>query len=377
MALLKSWRDLKRLAAKLGPAGVQGLLTQEQPVMPSLSQSPSLALSPSQLLSLGQGLKLDHISDVAPSPGRMVVASGKPLRHMDWGGKHFVLETRGIRLDAWKANPQMWWLHDSHIPLGTSDLVLEPDGRLIAENIRFHRRKLSLSGWTAGEFDTGVIADLYDAGVIRASSVQVMFTAEDIARVFETEEHIILPSSELIEWSLVTAPADREAVRLSLSGLGVNDQLATLLLGEAARENSGPVAITSPAETETTMNELELTEDDIKALALEIAAALTTDDDFLASIAAAVATATPVQEAIANGVALALPQAHVMQAATPEVVTPAPAENKVTRLVFNRTVQATTTPAQPAAAKPTVHINRANQPTPRTVALANMARVRK
>ena len=248
---------------------------------------------------------------------------------------------------------------------------------MIAENIRFHRRKLSLSGWTAGEFDTGVIADLYDAGVIRASSVQVMFTAEDIARVFETEEHIILPSSELIEWSLVTAPADREAVRLSLSGLGVNDQLATLLLGEAARENSGPVAITSPAETETTMNELELTEDDIKALALEIAAALTTDDDFLASIAAAVATATPVQEAIANGVALALPQAHVMQAATPEVVTPAPAENKVTRLVFNRTVQATTTPAQPAAAKPTVHINRANQPTPRTVALANMARVRK
>lgn len=373
MSLLKSWRDLKRLAAKLGPAGVQGLLTQGP-----TSQNPSLSLSPSQLLSLGQGLKLDHINDVAPSPGRMVVASGKPLRHMDWGGKHFVLETRGIRLDAWKANPQMWWLHDSHIPLGTSDLVLEPDGRLIAENIRFHRRKLSLSGWTAGEFDTGVIADLYDAGVIRASSVQVMFTAEDIARVFETEEHIILPSSELIEWSLVTAPADREAVRLSLSGLGVNDQLATLLLGEAARENSGPVAI-SPAETETTMNELELTEDDIKALALEIAAALTTDEDFLASIAAAVATATPVQEAIANGIAAAMPEAHVMQAATPEVASPAPAENKVTRLVFNRTVQATATPAQaqPAAAKPTVHINRANQPTPRTVALANMARVRK
>ena len=378
MSLLGEWRVLREVQKLLSS---QGQLKAFAPSnhLPLQNQNPGVSLNQSQLLSLGhQGLKLDHINDVAPSPGRMVVASGKPLRHMDYfSGKHFVLETRGIRLDSWKLNPQMWWMHDSNIPLGTSDLALEADGRLVADNIRFHRQKISVAGWSLGEFDTGIIADLYEAGVLRASSVQVMFTNDDITRVYETEENVVIPTSELIEWSLVTAPADREAVRLSLGGLGVNDQIAHLILGEAARENSRPVAITSPAQTENTMNELELTEDDVKALALEIAAALLADTDFMASVANAVASSATLQDTVTNAIAAAAPQSHVMQAETP-VATDAPATSGTLRLRIAKQAEAAATATQqtPAAATKKIPVNRANLPTPRTVALAHMVRAK-
>ena len=320
MDLLKGWRDWKA-SMKLHLSGAQlpSTLPQTQATMGQSSPlllSPSPKPSPSQnlLSSIGDRICLDHIASVAPAQGRMVVASGRPLRHMDWEtGKHFVLEPHGIRLESWQANPQVWWKHNSNIPLGTSDLVLE-DGRLVAENIRFHRQRIPVSGWDTGEFDTAVIADLFEAGVLKASSVQVFFTADDMRRMFETQEHIIIPSSELIEWSLVTAPADREAVRLSLEGFGINNQLASLIIGEQVRENSSrPVEVVSPAPpTENLMeiqDEMELDSEAVEAIALEAASALTASPDFIASIAAAVVSNPAFAEALQNAVAAAVPVA--------------------------------------------------------------------
>ena len=398
---IERWRALVNLNKKFSLEQLISLLNQtpEAPVASmanrvSQSQSPSqnpekspLNPLPNQSLDLSAlkgGIKLDHISQTPPSEGRIVVASGKPLRHMDWfSGKHFILQTPGIRLDAWKANPQVWWLHNSSLPLGTSDLILEEDGRLVAYNIRFHREKLSVADWGIGEFDTGIIADLWDNGVLRASSVQVFFTAADMARVFETDEHVIIPSSELIEWSLVTAPADREAVRLSLDGMGVNNQLATLLLGEMARENSRPIEAQPPASTESNMNELVFSEEDFQELALEIAQALAADESFVTSVAEGVASSEALTSAIKSGVNAALTASSL--AATVPAVTPAPApasdteERQTLRLRVQRTTPAETpaTPAETPAAKPARNSGAElpmNRPTKRTAALAAMVR---
>lgn len=386
MDLLKGWQDWKA-SMKLHLSGTQlpSTLPQTQATMGQsspllLGSSPKPNQSQNLLSSIGDRICLDHIASVAPAQGRMVVASGRPLRHMDWEtGKHFVLEPHGIRLESWQANPQVWWKHNSNIPLGTSDLVLE-DGRLVAENIRFHRQRIPVSGWDTGDFDTAVIADLFDAGVLKASSVQVFFTADDMRRMFETQEHIIIPSSELIEWSLVTAPADREAVRLSLEGFGINNQLASLIIGEQIRENSRPVEVVSPApQTENLMeiqDEMELDSEAVEAIALEAANALTASPDFIASIVAAVVANPAFAEALQNAVAAAAP------VATPEpaVSVLADASPRVIKLrvpekpLANGNHQAVTpVVAAPVTSNvPAQYLNPANKANARTRVLAQM-----
>lgn len=386
MDLRNAWREWKastRLQKSLNLLLSGVVLTAENTVASPLSSlvSPSPNGNPSprnQLSSIGDHLCLDHISSVAPSGGRMVVASGRPLRHMDWEtGKHFILEPAGIRLESWMANPQVWWKHNSNIPLGTSDLVLE-DGRLVADNIRFHRQRIPVAGWDLGEFDTGVVADLYEAGVLRASSVQVFFTMDDLRRMFETKEHVIIPSSELVEWSLVTAPADREAVRLSLEGFGLDNKLTALLIGEQIRENnSRPVEVVSPAPTENVMenqDELELDESVVEAIALETAPRLSNSAEFVAAIVAAVVADPAFTEALRNAIAAASPPA-------PEPVPAIVAETapRVTRLVVAKREPVATnghTPtvaaAAPVAAPVTQYVNPANKPTMRHQLLAQM-----
>lgn len=277
-------------------------------------------------------LQLDHIEQTKPSEGRMVVASGNPLRHLDWfSGKHFILKPSGIRLEPWLINPQFWWKHDSSIPLGTSDLSLETNEgkpRLVADNIRFHRMKIPVSGWSLGDFDTGIIADLYDSGVLRASSVQVFFTADDMERMYEDQTNVIIPSSELIEWSLVTAPADRDAVRLSLDGLGVDNQLTQLILGDALRLKTAdrPIEIAASAQENTTMEEETQTAEEEFAMSAEVVEVivqqvsqnLASDEGFVSTLAEKLghvmandvnaAIGTMVQDAVKAALAAAAPQ---------------------------------------------------------------------
>lgn len=315
----------------------------------------------------------------------MVVASGKPLRHLDYfTGKHFVLQTAGIRLESWFLNPQMWWKHSSDIPLGTSDLELDEEGRLVAYNIRFHRMKVPVNGWGGiGEFDTGIIADLAESGVLRASSVQVNFTADDIARVFETKDHVIVPSSELIEWSYVTAPADREAVMLKLDGFGLDSSLARLILGEQARENSAPVIVSPAPQTENNMDpteqvpqvpeEFELPEEAVQAIAMEAAALLSSSTEFTSSLINAVVSspelAAAMQSALAAAAPVAPPSAPV---APPEAQ--APRQYRLTVPPRQTIPEPSLTPA-PAAA-PTLPQTNSQQPNGQPLARMNRPTVK-
>jgi hypothetical protein len=175
----------------------------------------------------------------------VIISSGKALRHQDyWSGKAFRLIPSGIRTEHWYDNPAMLYQHDSNIPLGTADIFHE-NGMLKARDIVFHRKRVPTR---AGEFDTGLIADLWEEGWINAVSNHIMLTKEDIERVLETEEEIIIPTSEMLEFSIVTLPADRDAVRKRAMEMGVSDTIAASLFNPTAvTRDSGIIEVVTQA----------------------------------------------------------------------------------------------------------------------------------
>jgi hypothetical protein len=151
------------------------------------------------------------------SKGRILVASGTQSRNVDfWTGKHYRLVPAGMRTEYWENNPLVFYMHHFLIPLGTGSNMFVEDGKLwMPDNIQFHRKKVPVWGFFGGadDFDTGVIADLWDERVLKAVSIHVMMTREDLANIVENDDEIIIPTSEVIEVSVVTIPGDREAVR--------------------------------------------------------------------------------------------------------------------------------------------------------------------
>lgn len=163
-----------------------------------------------------------QLEEPVREPGRVLVASGGRSRNRDWWtGKPYRLIPSGMRLDNWKKNPLVLWMHNFNIPLAKGDLYLE-DGKLWAEDdFDFHRRTIpvAVDGWggsAIGSFDTGVIADLWQEEFYNAVSIHVMFSREDEEVVVEQEDEIVFPSSEVIEFSVVTVPGDPAAVREEL-----------------------------------------------------------------------------------------------------------------------------------------------------------------
>jgi hypothetical protein len=151
------------------------------------------------------------------SNGRILVASGTQSRNVDsWTGKHYRLVPAGMRTEHWQKNPLVFYMHQFMIPLGTGPEMFVEDGKLwMKDDLKFHRKKIPVFGWlgTADEFDTAVIADLWEERVLNAVSIHIMLTREDLANVTENDDEVIIPTSEVIEVSVVTVPGDRESLR--------------------------------------------------------------------------------------------------------------------------------------------------------------------
>ena len=151
------------------------------------------------------------------SKGRIVISSGNQSRNRDWStGKPYRLVPAGMRTEYWEQNPLVFYMHNFMIPLGTGPKMYVDSGQLVMDDdIQFHRKKIPVFGWlgTADEFDTGVIADLWEERVLNSVSIHVMMTPEDMANVVETEEEVIIPTSEVVEVSVVTVPGDRDSQR--------------------------------------------------------------------------------------------------------------------------------------------------------------------
>ncbi len=160
--------------------------------------------------------------------GRIVVASGTKSRNRDYyTGKPYRLVPSGMRFDAWGKTGLVLYMHNFNIPLGRNSLYLE-DGKLYSPDaIDFHRMVVPIAttnwiGDAIGEFDTGVIADLWEDLYLNSVSIHIMMTLEDEENIVELEDEILIPTSEVIEYSVVTVPGDREANRERLLSMGLD-----------------------------------------------------------------------------------------------------------------------------------------------------------
>lgn len=159
------------------------------------------------------------------SDGRVVAASGKMTRNRDfWSGKNIRLIPTGIRIDSYnQGNNPLLYNHWADWVLGTATASHE-SGMLMAEP-KWHRKKIPIQNGT--EVDTSVLADLWDAGVLKAVSVRVGMTKDDMEQITETDTEVIIPSSELYEISVTGLQADPAAVRQSLFNSGCDPKQVT------------------------------------------------------------------------------------------------------------------------------------------------------
>ena len=168
--------------------------------------------------------------------GRILVASGTQSRNRDWGtGKPYRLVPSGMRYDVWAKTGLVLYMHNFNIPLGRGRMFLE-EGQLWAPDaIDFHRGIVPIAtqnwiGDAIGEFNTAHIADLWDQKYLNSVSIHVMFTMEDENNIVELEDEILIPTSEVIEFSVVTVPGDREANRERLLTMGMHPDLVECLV---------------------------------------------------------------------------------------------------------------------------------------------------
>ena len=168
-----------------------------------------------------------------------------------------------IDLDSWDLshylkNPVVLWGHDySKLPVGVTTSITKTKDGLVAE------------GYFAPEEanpDAQKIRRLYDAGLIRASSVGLI--------VHEREGNVIV-KAELLEWSFVTVPANPHALTAAKDlGMDIAELLSRGILvkaeGEEEEEEAEGEEETAPdapeeeekSEDEPTVEEDEETQED-------------------------------------------------------------------------------------------------------------------
>jgi hypothetical protein len=178
-----------------------------------------------------QGLRIGEDGDT------VLAVSGTRTRNKDfWSGKDLRITPAGIRLAAFNANPVLLWMHHMGIPLGNVQMYLQDD-KVWAHQFSFHRKEIPLvhEGWASGDiglFNTAVIADLWEEFFLNAVSISLMMGDEDAPNLVETDEEFIIGSSEALELSIVTIPADRDALRQRMENFGINPQVAQAMTCE-------------------------------------------------------------------------------------------------------------------------------------------------
>lgn len=161
---------------------------------------------------------------------RVVVVSGNRTRNRDWfSNKPFRIIPGGVRTNKWLKNNVVLWLHNFNIPVGIAGIKLEGNQLVVDGNINFHRKILPIAaegiGNAVGEFDTGVIAALWEEGYLNATSVHLSFSPEDEEAIIELDSEVVIPQSEMIEFSIVTVPGDADATRERMLQLGASPQM--------------------------------------------------------------------------------------------------------------------------------------------------------
>lgn len=221
-----------------------------------------------------------NIIEESGNEGLIIVASGGQSRNRDYmTGKAIRLNPAGMRIDGFSKNGIVLWQHDDYLPVGRGNLRLH-EGMLVSDKVEFHRMKI-------GQFDTGVIADLWEGGFLKATSVRLSLSPEDEANIVELEHEIFIPSGEVSEFSIVSIPADRDAVRQQLEQMQASTAMRQMFSEETYMQEDGVLPVAqAPIALESEQNDDAVSE--IVLDASVIAEAISADATAVGVIAQAV-----------------------------------------------------------------------------------------
>lgn len=177
---------------------------------------------PSKFSFLADHLLYSQTDQPMREQSRVLVAGGEVTRNMDyWSGKHYRINPMGIRTGTW-ANQGgiILYMHNHHIPMGKGSVYKEEGKLWSPDNFDFHREILPVAtqnwiGDAIGDVNTAVLADMWEKHYLNAVSIGLMFTPADFEMIEESDDEIYFGSSEMLEFSIVTLAADRDAHRQS------------------------------------------------------------------------------------------------------------------------------------------------------------------
>lgn len=144
-----------------------------------------------------------------------------------------VVDQSGWDLSYFKTNPVVLWGHDYYaLPIGICDSIEVVGGKLVAKG-RFASAEANPLAQQ--------IRKLYDAGIVRATSVGFI--------VHETEGNTIT-KAELLEFSFVSIPANPHALTVEeAKALGMNTTMLSIKGFEFAEKKDGEAAADPQPET--------------------------------------------------------------------------------------------------------------------------------
>ena len=178
---------------------------------------------------------------------------------------------RGLMLDHYRTNPVVMFDHGLNmtLPIGTSE---DTTGKL---NVRLTKnRAIARAYFSQSLPEAATIYALIDEGILRTASVQFLPKRARKLSVKQTQDigddeislvdgvGLDYTESDLLEWSVVSIPADPGAVRRCLDRGHVNGEVITMSLQGVMKRMGGPAPVWSPGWEPEQQHVVEVIEDD-------------------------------------------------------------------------------------------------------------------
>ena len=201
------------------------------------------------------------------SAHRMVIAANEVSRNGD------DLNLRGVSFKSYRKNPVVLWAHNTYsgIPIAkTLKIGHDDQGRIEAE-FQFN---------SDDEFAARV-ENAWNGGFIRAASIRYIPTKVVEVRNEAGElERFRIDKSELLEWSLVSVPADPDSVRAVARAVGLPAEIFRGIEPEPEEAEPPPEPIREPEPKQTdATDELRERVDALEQQLNELAARDSTTDE--------------------------------------------------------------------------------------------------
>jgi hypothetical protein len=178
---------------------------------------------------------------------------------------------RGLMLDHYRTNPVVLFDHGLNmtLPIGTSE---SSDGKL---NVRLTKNRATARAYFSQSLpEAATIYALIDEGILRTASVQFLpkrarkLSIKQRQDLGDDEVSLVdgagldYTESDLLEWSVVSIPADPGAVRRCLDRGHVNGEAITMSLLPVMKEMGGPVPVWSPGWSPQSQHVISVDEDE-------------------------------------------------------------------------------------------------------------------